>query len=273
MPETPALPRWSVADVHESFDSRSFMDAMERLGADVGRLTSLFDEHDVRGTEPRKPTAQDGDAADAVIRAFNSVAEANNILGAYVYATVSTDSRNEKAQGLLSELEVMDSKLSPLVARLAEWVASLGADELSQVSDQAREHLGPLRRLQARAEHQMSEPEENLYSELSTTGSSAWGRLQGDVTSQLKTRVELPDGAKDLPMAAVRGLASNPDVRVRKAAYEAEMRAWPTIGVSCAAAMNAIKGEANTVNRRREWASPLDASLYANSVSRATFDA
>ncbi|MFM8968938.1 MAG: hypothetical protein ACKOI3_01605 [Actinomycetota bacterium] len=78
------------------------------------------------------------------------------------------------------------------------------------------------------------------------------------------------DGAKDLPMAAVRGLASNPDVRVRKAAYEAEMRAWPTIGVPCAAAMNAIKGEANTVNRRREWASPLDASLYANSVSRAT---
>jgi len=45
MPETPALPRWSVADVHESFDSRSFMDAMERLGADVGRLAALFDEH------------------------------------------------------------------------------------------------------------------------------------------------------------------------------------------------------------------------------------
>ncbi|MEY3615352.1 MAG: hypothetical protein RLZZ518_353, partial [Actinomycetota bacterium] len=273
MPETPALPRWSVADVHPSFESRSFVDAMERLGADVSRLGSLFDEHDVRGTAPRTPTAHDGVTADAVITAFNAVAEANNILGAYVYATVSTDSRNEQAQGLLSELEVTDAKLSPLVSRLAEWVASLGADGLASVSEQAREHLGPLRRLQARAEHQMSEPEENLYAELSTTGSSAWGRLQGDMTSQLKTTVELPDGAKDLPMAAVRGLASNPDVRVRKAAYEAEMRAWPTIGVACAAAMNAIKGEANTVNRRRNWASPLDASLYANSVSRATFDA
>jgi oligoendopeptidase F len=37
--------------------------------------------------------------------------------------------------------------------------------------------------------------------------------------------------------------------------------------------MNAIKGEANVVNRRRGWESPLDASLFANSVSRATFDA
>jgi len=273
MTDTPALPRWSVADVHESFDARSFTDSMERLGADVDRLTSLFDEHDVRGTEPRKPTADDAVAADAVITFFNAVAEASNILAAYVYATVSTDSRNEKAQGLLSELEVMESKLSPLTARLAEWVAALGADALADVSEQAREHAGPLRRLQARAEHQMSEAEENLYSELSTTGSSAWGRLQADVTSQLKTRVELPDGAQDLPMAAVRGLASNPDARVRKAAYEAEMRAWPSIGVACAAAMNAIKGEANSVNRRRHWTSPLDASLYANSVSRPTFDA
>lgn len=259
--------------MHESFDARSFTDAMERLGADVGRLASLFDDHGIRALDTRKPTAADGAAADAVIAAFNEVAEANNILGAYVYATVSTDTRNERAQGLLSELEVMDSKLSPLVARLAEWVASLGADALADVSEQAREHLGPLRRLQARAQHQMSESEENLYAELSTTGSSSWGRLQGDLTSQLKTTVDLPDGAKELPMAAVRGMASNPDVRVRKAAYEAEMRAWPTVGTACAAAMNAIKGEANTINRRRHWQSPLDASLYANSVSRATFDA
>ena len=69
MPETPALPRWSVADVHESFDARSFMDAMERLGADVGRLAALFDEHEIRGVAPRTPNADDGAAADAVITA------------------------------------------------------------------------------------------------------------------------------------------------------------------------------------------------------------
>ena len=47
------LPRWSVADVHESLESRSFNDAMERLGAETTRLVSLFDEHDVRATDPR----------------------------------------------------------------------------------------------------------------------------------------------------------------------------------------------------------------------------
>ncbi len=268
-----SLPRWSVADVHESFDARSFTDSMERLGASITRLEALFEEHDIRATTPRPPSAKDGAAADAAISAFNSTVEESEILLSYVYATVSTDSRHERAQGLLSELENLDAKVSPLLARLADWVASLGASELALVSTQAKEHLGPLLRLQDRAEHQMSESEEGLYAELSTTGSSAWGRLHGDLTSQLSTEVNLPSGTKTMPMAAVRGLATDPDPAVRKAAYDAEMRAWPTVSVACAAAMNSIKGEANVVNKRRAWSSPLDASLYANSVSRATFDA
>ena len=92
---------------------------MERLGADVGRLGALFDEHEIRGVAPRTPTADDGAAADAVISAFNAVAEANNVLGAYVYATVSTDSRHERAQGLLSELEVWAA--SPSAMCVAAW--------------------------------------------------------------------------------------------------------------------------------------------------------
>src|SRR4051794_33740881 len=84
----------------------------------------------------------------------------------------------------------------------------------------------------------------------------------------------MPDGeAVVLPMAAIRGLAADADPRVRRAAYDAEMAAWPTVAVPCAAALNGVKGEATIVNRRRAWADPLDASLFANSVSRATFDA
>ena len=270
---TAPLPRWSVADVHESFAARSFLDALERSGADVGRLEALFDESDVRATAARTPTARDGEVADAVIRAFNACAKDLEVLAAYVYATVSTDSRDERAQSLLSELEVLESRTTPLLARLADWVASLDADALAAVSHEAREHVGPLRRLQARAEHQMSEAEEGLHAELSVTGSSAWSRLHADVTSQLTTAVALPDGERTLPMPAVRGLATHADPRVRRAAYDAEMDAWPRVATACAAAMNAIKGEANAINRRRRWDSPLDASLYANSVSRRTFDA
>ena len=65
---TEALPRWSVDDLHESFESRSFVDAMEQVGADV--ITphrALFDAHDVRRCEMRAVTEDDGRAADAGI--------------------------------------------------------------------------------------------------------------------------------------------------------------------------------------------------------------
>lgn len=268
------LPRWSVADVHESFEARSFLDAMDRNSADTARLEALFEELGIRAIEPRPVTAADGRAADAAIRASNGLQEHSMVTVATIYATLSTDSFDEKANSLMGEFEMTSSRLKPLTARLAEWVRSLGVEALAGVSTEAAEHHGPLTRLAARAEHQMSEAEEGLYAELANTGSSAWDQLQAVVTSQLSTVVRMPDGSSpELPIAAVRGMASHANPAVRKAAYDAEMAAWPNITSVCAAAMNGVKGEANTVNRRRGWATPLDASLFGNNVSRATFDA
>lgn len=267
------LPRWSVGDLHDSLGSRSFLDAKERAGTDVERLVALFDEHDIRGRDRRTASQADGAAADAVIAGYNRVADELNLLGAYVYSSVATDSRNAAAQATMSELEPVESKLRPLLARLSDWVAAFDVDELAVVSTEAAEHAGPLVRLAERATHQMSEAEEHLHAELSTTGAGAWGRLQREVTSQLSADIDLPDGSDRLSINAIRGMATDPDPLVRRAAYDAELAAWPTIEVPVAAAMNAIKGEANIVDRRRNWTSPLDASLFANSVSRATFDA
>jgi oligoendopeptidase F len=267
------LPRWDVSDVHESLESRSFTDALEGASADADRLVALFDELGVRAVAPRPVDRSDGEAADRLLREFNRVMADIDTLRTYVTATVATDSRNDLGQSADSRIRRLDATLRPLTARLAEWVAALGVDELATVSTEAHDHVGPLRRLAIRAEHQMSEAEENLAAELSLTGSSAWSRLHSDVTSQLTTEVALPDGIHRLPMPAVRGLATDPDPGVRRTAYDAELAAWPTVEVPVAAAMNAIKGEAIALHRRRGWHSPVDASLFANSVSRATFDA
>ena len=268
------LPRWSVADVHESLEARSFLAELERVSADTARLVALFDERNVRALPSRPVTADDGITADQIISAMNAVLRRHQELSSYVAAFVSTNSYDEEAQATAHELHSLNASLSPLLSRLVEWVAALGADALANVSNEAAEHVGPLRQLAHRAEHQMGEVEEGLYAELAQTGSSAWNRLHGDVTSQLHAEVTMPDGVTQrLPMAAVRGLANDRDPRVRQAAYDAEMHTWPTVALVCAAAINSVKGEANAVNQRRHWASPLDASLYANNVSRPTFDA
>lgn len=267
------LPTWSVTDVHESFEARSFVDEMERTSSDVTRLEALFDERGIRAVDRRPPTQTDADDCADVIDAYNATALRLGNLRAYVYATVATDTRHERAQALLSELEVQGARVTPLLARFADWVESLGVDAMAALHATVADHAGPLRMLSERASHQMPESDEGLYAELATVGSSAWARLHREVTSQASTEVHLPSGSTTLPLTAVRGLATDPDPAVRRAAYDAELRAWPTVATASAAALNAIKGEANIVNRRRHWASPLDASLYANNVSRPTFDA
>jgi oligoendopeptidase F len=276
--ELEGLPRWSVTDLYDSLDSREFRADVEQARADVERTAAIFDRRGIRAIDPRPATAADGRAADESMDALNELGALLERLDSYVYATVSTDSRDEQAQSVFAQVLAIQARLKPLVARLADWVSALhsgsgGPQSLAAYSTAAAQHAGPLLRLAARAAHQMTESEEGLYAELATVASTSWENLQSDVTSQLSVEVDLPTGIVRLPMPAVRGLANDVDPAVRQAAYDAEMVAWPQVAVPCAAAINAIKGEATIVNRRRKWDHPLDASLFANAISRPTFDA
>ncbi len=180
-----------------------------------------------------------------------------------------------RAQALASRLEQHEAKIGPLLARLADWVHSLGVDNLATVSTEVSDHHGPLTRLDERAGHQMSESEEGLYAELSTTGSGAWGRLQSDITSQLTTDVTVPRRActETMPMPAVRGLgdidrSGRPAGRVRR--RDGSLATDRHVGRG---RHERHQRRGQQCQRRRHWESPLDASLFANSVSRATFDA
>jgi oligoendopeptidase F len=171
---TDTLPRWRITDVYDSVTSRSYTDALEQATADITRLVALFDEHDIRAIAPRPATAADGAAADAAIRAYNDLARHMGVMGAYAHALVTTDSRDEQGQSARSQIQSASAAVSPLLSRLAEWVHALGPESLAGHSVEAAEHLGTLRILAARAEHQMPESDEHLYAELSTTGSARW---------------------------------------------------------------------------------------------------
>ena len=74
-------------------------------------------------------------------------------------------------------------------------------------------------------------------------------------------------------MAFARGLATHPDAKRRRAAYEGELEAWATVAVPFAAALNGAKGELGVLNRRRGFADDLEPALRANNVDRETLDA
>jgi oligoendopeptidase F len=257
------LPRWDVGDLYPSLTSREFQAAMERIGADVDRLAALYDRYNVA----RGNTNTTG--ADEVIDATNDVHDRIDTLSVVILATTATDSTDADGQRAASELDLIEARLTQLNARLTAWVGSAGADAMSQSGTVALDHRYSLNRLETRSTHQMEPGQEHLFAELNVTGAGAWSQLYNDLTSQLMVTV----GDERLPMPAVRARATHRDQAVRQQAYEAELQAWPKQSTALAAALNAIKGQANVVNGRRQWSSALDASLYANAITPATFHA
>ena len=268
---TDLLPHWDVTDVFPSIGSREYAAAREELGADLTRLTALYDEHDVRGGDDKTVDDATVAAFESVLAETNEVMDRVKLLSGFLSSYVTTDARNDLAQGELSQLQAELSQLARLRSRFDAWVAALGDAELTARSTAAADHAYPLERSTLRAAHQMSEAEEGLLADLSLTGSTAWVRLYGTFTSQLAVTVEGFDDP--MPMSRVRGLAYDQDAKVRQAAYEAELAAWAANDVPIIAALNAVKGEAATVNRRRGWSDDLEPALAANGVDRPTLDA
>lgn len=267
-----AAPRWDVSEYFPSLESREFAAAEEQFGSTVERLVALYDTHDVRTTEADL-TADVIAAFDSVITETNAASEEAQRLRAYIHAFVSTDATDATAQKAMSRLQLRLAELSKLTSRLDAWVASLGTDGLTAASDAAKAHEWPLQKAERRADNQMSEPEEALAADLSLTGMQAWARLYTDVSSGITTTVDLPDGAQELPIFAIRGMATDPSAAVRKAAFEAELQAWEANATPIAAALNAIKGEQQLLATRRGWPSILDAQLFGQAVGRTALEA
>ncbi|MGN6693442.1 MAG: M3 family oligoendopeptidase [Aquihabitans sp.] len=258
------LPHWDLTPFFPGLDSREFLGRNEEVASEIGRLQRRFDELGVRGGERLEVDDAVVATTDEVIDSFNRLLTAMRRIGSYLYGHTTTDARDAGAAGALSRYQASVAPFPTLDGRFDAWLARLDLAELTARSTVAADHAYALQRGADAAKHQMTEEQEDLAAELSLTGGRAWAKLHGDLTARLTATVD----GEELPMSMVRGLATDPDPARRKAAFHAELAAWDTVTVPLATALNAFKGEANVLNRRRGWTDSLDPALETNGVSR-----
>lgn len=270
---TQTLPHWDMTVVYPGLESDAFQQDFTEIIDSIETLRETFDAEDIRLTESLEVDEALATRFETVVGDFNRLLERLETIEAFIYSFVATDSTDELAQAKLGELEQAQTTLVTLSTRLTAWLGSLDVEALIKASDVAAEHAYVLRKAKVESEHLMSPPEEALAARLSVTGSGAWSRLHGDVSSQLMVSLELEGDQKDLPMSAVRNLAYEADRTTRRTAYEAELATWQEWRVPLAASLNSIKGEVNVLSEERGWESALERSLFQNSIDRATLDA
>ena len=267
------LPHWDMSVIYPSLESAEFQQGFQTVLQSIDELATVFDQAQVGVREPGPLDDKDVQAFERVATRYNEVLDALFTTSAYISSFVSTNSRDDVAQARQSELRQHMVKLSMLGTRFTAWIGSLDVAALIGRSAYAREHAFMLRKAKRQAEHLMSPPEEDLASELAVSGGSAWSKLYSTFTSQILVPLEVGSQRQKLPMSAVRNLAYDPERDVRRRAYEAELAAWKESAVPIAAALNGVKGETNTLSRKRRWEAPLDAALFNNNIDRATLDA
>ena len=267
-------PRWDLSNVYPSLESREFETAIATVKGHIDGLEKLFADKVARmnaKTPVKELSAAVGDAIDR----FNALYETAGTVRAYIQSFVATDSHNTQAMKKMSEFQMVGVRMQNLSNQFQAWVGRIAPvlEKIIQANPSAQAHAFSLRDTAEQSKYMMSEAEEALAAELSLSGASAWGKLQGTVTSQLTVDFELDGKIQKLPMPALINLHSHPEESVRRRAYEAEMAAWKSVEEPLAACMNGVKGAANTLNHHRGRSDALHPAIDMARIDRPTLEA
>ena len=248
---------WSLDALFESFDSKAY----ETAHTELQSLT----EDALKWAESSAQPAEKIAAGLALTKAFRTLSIR---VGGFINLTLSTDTQNERALQEMQRVQALSAKLSPFRTAFENYVADADLDSLLK-EDALAPYAFYLKEMKKSAHYLLTSAEEQLLAELSPTGGSAWSRLHSVLTSTLM--IPFADGEKSLP--EIRNLAYNKDGAVRKAAYEAEIAAYAKIEEPVAASLNAIKGQVNTLVKKRGYHSPLAQATEYSRMEEKTLSA
>lgn len=268
--------RWNLANIFSSLEGGDFQAAMSRFDADLAAAEKRFDELGVRRAIQQSPdVSRLAEQLEQVLATANCLARSADTLDAFLNGYITTDSYNALAQREMSRLELLDTRRQKLFVRLRGWIGSLEntLPRLIVTRPSLEPHRYFLTRTARLSRYLMSEELESLAADLVVDGGQAFGKLQGNITSQLKVPFERDGRTEELPITMVHNFCYHADPQLRKRGYHAEIKGWHSIRTTVAACLNGVKGTALTLARRRGRASVLDAALDDNHIDRTTLDA
>jgi pepF/M3 family oligoendopeptidase len=259
--------RWSLDSLYTSFESDDFK-------RDMSQCMQMIEEI-IRWAE--------GNLKDKILpkekleNYINMITEFDNKYGrlmGFSNLSLSVEAKNEKALQAIERLQKAHTELTKPQVTFRGWLASLeNLDEIISSSELLREHKFFLSEIVERNKYTLSEKEEIILSKMSNTGSDSWSKLHQKLSSTLLVDISIEGEEKKLPLPVIRNMAYDESPAVRKAAFEAEMKAYDKIAESSAASLNGIKGEVLTVSKLRGYKSPLEQTVLNSRIDEKTLNA
>jgi oligoendopeptidase F len=223
---------WNLDRLYPSFDSKEFNEDLIRLDENIAELNNYKDRLD-----------DSVETVEGYLKTLIKSATLYRTLGAFSSLTKSTNTSDSNAIKYINLLSNKYSETTEVETRAKKWIANLDIDAIIKKSEFLKEHEFYLRQIKENDRYTLDEKTELLLSKLGQTGATAWSNLHGALTSTLDVEIRLDEEEKTITLSEVRSLAHDKDPKVRKTAFEAELKAYEKIEKSIASSLNSIKGE------------------------------
>jgi oligoendopeptidase F len=257
--------RWSLDSWFSGFGNEDYNTFKADLAVEIGQLKAKAEG-----------LSKDTAAIALVINETEALGTRLGLLSAFLGCLSADDCNNEAVkadEAWLSTLEAECTKLrAALQSVLAQVDEPLFATLLAEPS--LKDARYAVEQMRTEGQHQMSAELESLAADLNVNGLHAWGRLYDTLTGKMEFPMTFPDGHQEtVPMARRRALMSDPDRRLREAAFHDGQKPWHDHEVTLAAALNGIAGTRLSLYGRRGIPHFLDTPLFDAGMTRASLEA
>ena len=252
---------WNLDPIYRGFDDPAFARDVEELEKLTGAYAAFVSE--LPGKQPLEGLKEG-------IRLEEGLTVTASRLVEYASLRQSVNTRDTQAGSRLGQVMQIVSASAGAQAAWREWASKLpNLMALVNGDGELKDYAFLFENLRKNSTHLLGSLGEEISARMSLSGSNAWSDLQGYLTSTVP--VSYNGGTTNL--SAIRNLAYDPDPRVRKAAYEAELACYDRIKDSVAFALNSIKLETLSDCALRGYPSPLDRTLEQSHMKRETLQA
>ncbi|PID26729.1 MAG: oligoendopeptidase F [Candidatus Cloacimonadota bacterium] len=253
--------RWDLSILYDSVKGEKYKSDLELLKSTISIYSKWVDDGMEKTVE---------ETLIKFLEFTTKIEELAYTLGAFPSLSTAVNTKDTESKNALEMLDQIFLELTKPSVNFKKWLQS-NRDEVVKAleSKSLADSKFYFNEMLNSTKYMLSDKEEIVYATLQNTGSSAWSKLHNLLTSTLK--VDYRDEIISLPV--VRNLAYDKDPKVRKDAYEAELKSYLKIEDSIASALNAIKGEVIEDVKLRGYDSPLDKTLQNSRMDKETLDA
>lgn len=258
---------WSLKEIYQGFNSEEFK-------TDLQKLTNVIEDINIWAEDIIKDKDNLVKKLEDYISKFTVITELSNKLNIFINLSLSVNTKDKEA---LKYSDILEKKLTNLVessAKLDKYISSIeNIESIINESEWLKEHEFIINTVIEQSKYLLSDKEENIVANMKNTGSNAWIKLKDNLISTLKVEIEEDNEIKEVPLTVVLNMAYDKDAKVRKKAYESEIKAYKKVEEGVAAALNAIKGEVLTVCDFRGYKSVLEKTLIDSRMNEEALDA